>query len=210
MLREWLGPTTADAFVSTHLQRQAWASPGVAREALGLFDWNALGRLLELRELDLLVVARGRLLDAARPHSLGEARAMMAAGIGFVIRHGERHDPGLAAFAEAFVREFPGQAHVQLFITPGGTHGFGWHYDAEELFIAQTAGVKDYYFRANTVTAEIPRSVRHDFGHFREETSPLQTAQLLPADLLYLPARWWHMAQCVEDSLSISLGVVLR
>jgi ribosomal protein L16 Arg81 hydroxylase len=50
--------------------------------------------------------------------------------------------------------------------------------------------------------------VRHDFRCFREETSPLQTARLFPGDVLYLPALWWHMARCVEDSLSIALGVL--
>jgi hypothetical protein len=30
---------------------------------------------------------------------------------------------------------------------------------------------------------------------------------LIAGDWLYVPARWWHVAKCVEDSLSISLGV---
>ena len=47
----------------------------------------------------------------------------------------------------------PGTAHVQLFVTPAETHGFSWHYDAEEVFIVQTAGVKDYLLRENTVAA---------------------------------------------------------
>ena len=42
----------------------------------------------------------------------------------------------------------PGTPQVQVFATPAGTHGFGWHYDLEDVFIAQTAGMKDYYFRA--------------------------------------------------------------
>jgi ribosomal protein L16 Arg81 hydroxylase len=35
----------------------------------------------------------------------------------------------------------------------------------------------------------------------------LHTSRLLPGDWLHVPARWWHMAKCLEDSLSISVGV---
>ena len=206
MLCDWLGGEL-DAFRTTHLGRQAWARPGVARAQLELFGWDALGRILEQPRLDLICVARGQFLDVPSPRSLADARALLADGAGFVIRHAQHHDSALARFADAFTRDLPGRAHIQLFVTPGGTHGFAWHYDAEEVFITQTAGVKDYFFRANTVTTDAPRAVRHDFSRFRDETSPLQTARLLPGDALYLPARWWHMAKCVEDSLSISLGI---
>jgi 50S ribosomal protein L16 3-hydroxylase len=207
MLRDWLGDLSLDAFRATHLGCQAWARPGVALGQTPLFDWSALGRILEHGDLDLIAVARGQFLDVPPPRSLDAARAMLATGAGFVIRRAERHDEALARFAESVTRDLPGHAHIQLFVTPGSTHGFAWHYDAEEVFITQTAGVKDYYFRANTVTTEAPRAVCHDFSRFRDETSPLQTARLLAGDVLYLPARWWHMAKCVEDSLSISLGI---
>jgi len=210
MLRDWLGDLSLDAFASLHLGRNAWARPGVALPQIPLFGWPALGRILEQPDLDLIAVARGQFLDVPRPRSLAQARAMLASGAGFVIRHAQRNDPALASFAEDFTRDLPGEAHIQLFVTPGGTHGFAWHYDAEEVFITQTVGVKDYYFRENTITREAPRAIRHDFSRFREETSPLQTARLLAGDVLYLPARWWHMAKSVEDSLSISLGVTTR
>lgn len=74
------------------------------------------------------------------------------------------------------------------------------------MFIAQTIGVKDYFFRANTIEPEAPFPPR-DFGRVRGETSPLMTATLVAGDFLYIPSRWWHMAQCREDSLSISVGV---
>jgi ribosomal protein L16 Arg81 hydroxylase len=42
----------------------------------------------------------------------------------------------------------------------------------------------------------------------REERSPLMTARLVAGDFLYLPCGWWHMATCVDDSLSISIGLL--
>jgi ribosomal protein L16 Arg81 hydroxylase len=34
------------------------------------------------------------------------------------------------------------------------------------------------------------------------------SSRLVAGDWLYLPARWWHLVKCVEDSLSISVGVM--
>ena len=182
--------------------------PGTARGALPLLDWDVLDSILvRSRSADVLVVARGEVLKVPPPRSLAEARALMRSGVGLVIRRSERHDQGLAGFAASLVRDLPGRVHVQLFVTPGGTHGFGWHYDHEDVFIAQTAGIKDYYFRDNTVDRHTPAGEQPDFTRFRDERSPLATARLIPGDFLYLPSRWWHMARCVEDSLSISAGV---
>lgn len=210
MLSEWLAPTPVGDFVGQALRRAPWAMAGTAAAARARFDWATLDRVLAAAPpRDVLVVARGDLVDVPVPTSLAALRPLMARGIGLNIRRGERHDPGLAALAAAFAADLPGEVHVQLFVTPGGTHGFGWHYDHEDVFIVQTAGIKDYYFRPNTVDLTA-RGGTPDFARFRAETSPLATARLEPGDFLYIPSRWWHMARCHEDALSISLGVFPR
>lgn len=208
MLSEWLRPTSVTDFARDHLGRAPFARPGTAAATTGAFTWEVLGRVLASpEEPDLIVVRKGRALDHAPPRSLDEARALLARGAGLVVRRAERQDAGLAGLARAFARDLPGETHVQLFVTPAGTHGFAWHYDFEEVFIVQTAGVKDYYFRENTVDLDTPRGAQPDFGAYRRENSPMGTARLIAGDWIYLPSRWWHVAKCVEDSLSISLGV---
>jgi len=130
----------------------------------------------------------------------------MSDGIGVCVRRAEQHHTALAAAAAELSESLHGSVHVQVFVTPSENHGFGWHYDAEDVFIIQTAGSKDYYFRENTVTKLDARG-RFDFGAVRQEKSQLQTARLLPGDCLYLPAGFWHMARSVDNSLSMSLGV---
>ena len=208
MLKQWLTPIPIPAFVSELLGKQPLAMPGTARGAVPLLDWNVLDGILgRCPPADVLVVARGEVLDIPPPRSLAETRALMARGVGLVIKRGERHDEGLAGLASSLVQDLPGQVHVQLFVTPGGTHGFGWHYDHEDVFIVQTAGVKDYYFCNNTVDRDTPVGAQPDFTLFTRERSLLATARLIPGDWLYLPSRWWHMAKCLDDSLSISAGM---
>jgi 50S ribosomal protein L16 3-hydroxylase len=158
-------------------------------------------------DADILVVARGKLLDLPVPRSSAALRAMLATGVGLVIRRAEYHEPALAKFALSLTNFIPGEVHVQLFVTPAGTHGFGWHYDDEDVFILQTSGIKDYFFRDNTVERTRPSASVPDFTQFRRETSPVGTTRLIPGDWLYIPSRWWHMAQCTDDSLSVSLGI---
>jgi hypothetical protein len=188
VLHEWLAPGTVDDFVHVHLHRQPYA--GMSRAATGLLDWSGLRPILG-SDPDVLVVARGELLPEPAPRSLGAVRVLMRRGIGVVVQHAERHDRRLAALAAAFTADLPGETQVQLHVTPGGTHGLGWHCDHEDRFIVQTAGLEDYYFR-------------------EDETSPILSARLFAGDWLYVPAGWWHMATCVDDSLAISVGVVPR
>jgi 50S ribosomal protein L16 3-hydroxylase len=209
MLAGWLDPTEADDFVARHLGKQPYARPGTATSALPLLAWETFDRVLASDQpLDVLTVARGRLVKAPCPTSLADVRTLLSHGVSVVIRGSERNDPGLASLAESFGRSVPGEVHVQLYATPAGTNSYGWHYDFEEVFIAQTAGVKDYFFRDNTVARDTVLGQALDFGVFRRETSPLLSARLVPGDWLYLPSRWWHLVTCVADSLSISVGVM--
>jgi ribosomal protein L16 Arg81 hydroxylase len=139
---------------------------------------------------------------------VAEVRALFQHGIGIVVRSAEREASALAQLARSFARDLDGEAHVQLFVTPAGTHGFGWHYDREDVFIAQTGGRKDYFFRQNTVCPDVLHASM-DFELFRREGSPVGTATLIAGDWLYIPSGWWHMAKCAEDALSISIGVLL-
>jgi 50S ribosomal protein L16 3-hydroxylase len=207
VLPAWLGPTPVDDFLASGLGRIPCAAPGTTRDVSAVVDWAAVDRVLAASPApDVLVVARGQLLPLPAPRSLRDARCYLDAGIGFVVRCAERQDAAIAAVTAAVGRDVGGDARAQLFVTPARSHGFGWHYDHEEVFIAHTAGVKDYYFRANTVDPPVwgqpPRSER-----FGQEQSPVCTARLVAGDFLYLPAGWWHMALCVEESLSISVGV---
>lgn len=210
MLGAWLGSLSVEEFASRYLQREPLAYPRTAQASIPLLDWGVLDQVLAAEDPrpDVLVVAAGKLLPWPAPRSLTELRAYLRMGVGLAMRHTQHCHPNLRAVADAFETDV-GAAQVQIFATPASTHGFSWHYDDEDVFIAQTIGRKDYYFRANTVAADVTAhgSV---FGRFAEETSPLCTATLIPGDFLYVPARWWHMAVCQEDSLSISVGVFPR
>jgi 50S ribosomal protein L16 3-hydroxylase len=201
-IETWLGTSLRD-FAAHHRQRVPHAQAGTCMTETRLLDWIVLERVLAAGA-DTLVVAGGKLLDFPPPRTLEALEAYLGAGVGLCVRGAEQHDAGLAEVARAF--SVFGRARVQLFVTPARTHGFGWHYDDEEVFIAQTAGHKRYFFRANTVAADTPAHGKV-FARYAQERSPMGTATLIAGDVLYLPSRWWHVAMCDETALSISVGV---
>jgi 50S ribosomal protein L16 3-hydroxylase len=211
MLSEWLAPQTVEWFLENHLGKAPYACPGAAAGAVPLFEWQTLDGVLGGggdTQPDVLVVRRGEMVAAPVPRSLADVRALVTAGVSVVVRGAERHDPGLAAIARGFERVLPGEVHVQLYATPGGSNSYGWHYDFEDVFIAQTAGVKDYYFRANSVSRDARLGDKLDFTAVSREVSPMFAARLLAGDWLYLPATWWHLVKCTDNALSISVGVM--
>ncbi len=209
MFADWLSPLDLSGFRTQHLGRQPWARPGAAASALPLLRWETFDSVLAPPAApDVMTVAEGALVQVPQPRSSADVRALMRRGVSVVVRASEQHDSALATLAGSFSGALPGEVHIQLYATPTGRRSYGWHYDFEDVFIAQTAGAKDYYFRENTVARDTRLGEDLDFTVFTRETSPLFTARLLPGDWLYIPARWWHLVKCVEDSLSISVGVM--
>jgi 50S ribosomal protein L16 3-hydroxylase len=209
MFADWLVPHDIGWFLETHLQRAPYAAPGAAMSAVPTGSWETIERVLRSElPLDALTVARGKLVDAPRPRTIDDVRRLMKVGVSLVVRGSERHDAGLRALADSFSATLPGEVHVQLYATPAGTNSYGWHYDFEDVFIAQTMGTKDYYFRENTVARDRVLGEELDFSAVRREISPMFSARLIAGDWLYVPATWWHLVTCAEDALSISVGVM--
>jgi 50S ribosomal protein L16 3-hydroxylase len=207
MLRDWLGDEELEEFWR-QFGKTPCARPGTAGAALEVCSWASLDEMLRQNPApDVLVIRRGQEVDAPVPRSLAELHALFAHGVGIVVRHAERQQPALAAYCAALGRELPGEQRVLVFATPPNVNGFGWHYDAEEVFIVQTEGQKDYYFRRNTIDPEPRRGAQPDFSRIRAERTPLMSCSLWAGDWLYLPRGYWHVAQPRAASLSISIGI---
>lgn len=208
MLRAWLTEDQHQSLRASRAARAPHAQPAALPPGRSLFDWDMLDRVLSsLPAPDALVVRESQLLEEAPPTSAEGVRALFQRRAGVVVRRAERHDRTLAQLARDLAAELEGEAHVQLFVTPAGTRGFGWHYDQEDVCILQTTGSKTYYLRANTVVDPRLDGAQPDFSRIRLERSPLLTCTLVARDLLYLPRRMWHAARAGDDSFSISVGV---
>ena len=78
-----------------------------------------------------------------------------AVGLSFSVDPQVRPLPrSLANIFTEYTADLGHPVQANAYITPPSNRGFDPHYDVHDVFILQTAGVKDYYFRANTVAAD--------------------------------------------------------
>jgi ribosomal protein L16 Arg81 hydroxylase len=160
--------------------------------------------LVEAPGADVLLSRRGELADApARGW-----REKYAEGFTITVRSAEKLDPDLARIAGEFRSDFLAPVNIHLYCTPAGEHGFGWHYDVEDVFVLQVDGAKVYSLRKNTVNPwpvleTMPRDLR-----FEDEGSPVFTCRLEAGDWLYIPAGWWHLAKTESESKSLAVGMM--
>jgi ribosomal protein L16 Arg81 hydroxylase len=210
-IQELLGEIPAATFFSEYFHRLPFTLSGGARSACELGTWSVLGRLLACEGADVMVVRDGVRYEGPDPQSLETARSLSAQGYTILVRHAERHDARLAGLAAAFGRDFAADVDVHVYVTPPGKHGFGWHYDAEDVFILQTAGRKEYSLRKNTVHPwPLVETIPADMLYEREQM-PLARVLLAAGDWLYIPCGYWHKADAAESeetSISLAVGVM--
>ena len=208
MIERLLRDVPVSRFLNEHFLRQPFSLPGGCSEYCHLGCWDTIERLLGHSDVDLIVGRQGERWAGERPANLSAARALTAESYTLGIRHAERHDPALAELAAAFRHDFHSPIDIHLYCTPGGCPGFGWHYDAEEVFVLQTHGGKEWQLRKNTVNPwplveTLPADMRHE-----REIMPMVRCTLAAGDWLYIPSGWWHRTEAGEESISLSVGVL--
>lgn len=198
-------------FCERYLHKQPYSAVGTAKFLEQYGSWETVVELLQGGEADVMVVRDGAQLGGRPPTSQDELAALNADGYTILIRHAERHHDKLAEVAASVKAELLAPVDIHIYATPSGQHGFSWHYDAEDVFIIQTAGEKEYSLRKNTVNPwPLVETIPHNMQYEREIT-PLMRVLLRQGDWLYIPCGYWHKAETPdsgETAISLAVGVM--
>jgi 50S ribosomal protein L16 3-hydroxylase len=207
ILDDLFGEQSPDDFLENHYLRLPYSRPGGCHTFGEMGSWSALERLVADPNADVIVGREGQSWNGERPRDLASIRELLAAGYTIGIRHADRCDSPLETLAAKFRATFHAPIDVHVYCTPAGQPGFGWHYDAEEVFVLQTEGEKEWRLRKNTVNPwplieTIPAN-----QHYEREIMPAMACQLVADDWLYIPAGYWHRTEAGANSISLSVGV---
>jgi ribosomal protein L16 Arg81 hydroxylase len=208
LLEELLGELPLSTFFNEHYLKLPLARRAVATRLRERATWELIDRLVETPACDLVLVRDGVAWSGPRPSTAAEARALYAQGYSLVLRHPDRYDAGLAELGRTLSAELQGTINLHVYCTPARHGSFGWHCDPEEVFIFQTAGVKRYQMRQNTLNPAPLLETLATGADASRETTPLLECQLEAGDWLYIPGGFWHEVTAPEDSISISVGVM--
>jgi ribosomal protein L16 Arg81 hydroxylase len=211
VLQTLLGDMPKSRFVEQYFHRLPISMPHRAQPYCELGTWDVLGEILQDSRADVLVARDGVQYAGPLPTSRTAAESLSREGYTVLVRHAERHHAGIGKLAESLHEDFSAPVDVQLYATPAGRHGFGWHFDAEDVFILQTGGTKQYSLRKNTVHPwPLVESIPQDMG-YSAEIMPLMRVVLAAGDWLYVPCGYWHKAEAgatAETAISLACGVM--
>lgn len=208
VLPRLLGEQSVSSFLrDTYLRFPHHALSGAGDLIEPLTPEELVAEILGHRTLDVVVGREGQLNARPVELDLGAARDFLADGQTIGIRHVDRTHLKLAELSENLSRELGAPVDMHLYWTPAGNPGFGWHFDAEEVFVVQLLGSKIWRLRMNTVfpwpvLENLPTDQRYE-----REVMPVRTYRLETAGWLYIPSGYWHATEADQESLSLSIGL---
>jgi 50S ribosomal protein L16 3-hydroxylase len=208
MIQQLLGDFPLRRFIDEYFLLQPFSLPRGAAALAQLGDWSVVAAVLGDANADVLVAKEGRRWKGDHRPSPDEARRLFDDGHTVLVRHAERCHPRIGELAAGFTGDFGAAVDVHLYCTPANQHGFGWHYDAEDVVILQTGGSKEYSLRKNTVNPWPVVEALPDDMRYEREIMPLSKCLLAAGDWLYIPHGYWHKAEARDAAFSLAVGVM--
>lgn len=205
---------TLSRFLEEHLHRLPFALHETAASVTKLASWEVLETIVSGGNADALLVRDADCRPVPNSWRLPDLQLASEDGWTIRVRHAQNHCQSIKEVAAAFEQTFRGPADVHIYVTPPGKQGLSWHYDAEDVFILQTSGEKEYLLRKNTVNPwplveTMPRDMQYE-----RELMPLSRVLLGAGDLLYIPCGYWHRTESPSTTtvaaISLAVGVMSR
>jgi len=113
--------------------------------------------------------------------------------------------PSVRRITSSLTKTFFVKSQANGYVTFSESRGFGLHWDDHDVFIVQVYGNKTWHLYGNTRTAPLHRDF-HD-KHF-QPSEILETIELTPGSLLYVPRGCWHdVVGKGEPTFHLTFGV---
>lgn len=113
--------------------------------------------------------------------------------------------PEVRRIASSLTNNFFVRSQANGYVTFSESRGFGLHWDDHDVFIVQVHGKKTWHLYGNTRIAPLHRDF-HD--KHPEPTEILETIELTPGSLLYVPRGCWHdVVGQGEPTFHLTFGV---
>lgn len=207
MLEKLLGTMSVQQFLEEYYFKLPLAMADGCKSLASHGTLEALGTMLAHPKADVIVAERGGPWKGKTPTNAAQACALLEAGCTVGVRHAHEIDESIARLARGFHDDFLSPVDIHIYATPPGFAGFSWHYDAEEVFILQTRGAKDWFLRKNTVNPwPLVETLPADM-QYQREIMPLFHCSLSAGDWLYIPAGYWHRTEARQESTDVSVSL---
>jgi ribosomal protein L16 Arg81 hydroxylase len=209
-IAELLGEIPPAHFYQQYFLKLPFAYAAGCAHLLSLATRNRFLDVLSLPGADVVATTTTHAQRCSTPINENQLGLLLQAGATIGVRHAQRQDAKLAELAAGFAKDCNAVVDIHVYMTPASANGFGWHYDAEDVFILQTCGEKSWDLRKNTVNPWPLIETLPEDMEYEKEIMPLLSCKLAPGDWLYIPAGYWHRTRALTESLSLSVGIATR
>jgi hypothetical protein len=152
--------------------------------------------------------------DMPRP---GYIRGMLNDKATLSLRGLEEMKPTIADLTRSIAAETGFSTHVNAYYTPADGHGLRYHYDRYVTLIVQLHGQKAWPVHPPFVENPVQdygnftsRGFTEEERRFLEFTPPVDTYNLGPGDVLWLPRGYVHSPHTVGDDPSLHITIALK
>ncbi len=187
-IAELLGELSAAQFYQQYFLKLPFAYAGGCHHLISLATRDSFIEILSRPDADIIAASHTSALWCSPPINENQLDSLLEAGATVGVRHAQRQDPKLAELAADFAKDCNASVDIHFYVTPANAPGFGWHYDAEDVFILQTSGEKSWNLRKNTVNPWPLIETLPDDMEYEKEIMPLLSCKLAAGDWLYIPA----------------------
>lgn len=130
-------------------------------------------------------------------------------GATIILNSGETAMPSLTGLRRALENELKCRVQANIYITPPQKQGFPPHFDAHNVLILQIHGSKRWNLYDSPVAN--PVKVTPVKPKDYQDREPVQSVEMKPGDLLYIPRGMVHYARSEEHySIHVTVGPMLR
>lgn len=114
--------------------------------------------------------------------------------------------PRIGRLARGLQRDLGHPIHVNAYVTPPQSQGFGAHHDVQDSFIVQTVGTKTWYLHEPIIGKPFPHETADVFPSPTDFDSDAKEVTLNAGDVMWLPRGWIHYAK-TENDISVHLTI---
>lgn len=221
-LADVLAPRSVAEFLEEWKGRRFLLIEGERGKLASLFSWEDLNHIIRVSSRDAARVRLFREGNEVRreafvarrgphPHteSLSVAGMMeqLRSGATLIVDGVEESSESLRELAADLEWRLHERAFVNVYAAWTTSHGFGTHWDDQDVFILQVAGRKQWKIYPDNR----PYPIKKDPARHSAPEAPVWSGTLNAGDVLYIPRGWWHDAVPVEGPcLHLTVGLQTR
>jgi ribosomal protein L16 Arg81 hydroxylase len=228
--RQLIEPLSAERFFNEYFYKKPVHLEGAAERYSRIFSWADLNALLRMTTIwsdkTLELAMHGRTLPAdaycyegtnrdnqrAMRPDFDRVRAHLRDGASLTLNFIGRLTPGLRSMSQTFESVLCAPVNITTFCSWNQVAAYPSHFDTTSVFVCQIDGTKTWHLYEGRMqgAAHTPGATAGDFSqqhHEKAKGKLLQTLEMKPGDMLYIPHGLYHDAVASSDaSLHISMA----